>query len=73
MAWLLAPSGRPMRTLLLIVTLSLAAEFAVCMLDGADGGRHLTIFSALLDFLFCCGVIFALKPGATSDTGHRAS
>jgi hypothetical protein len=73
MAWLLAPSGRPMRTLLLIVTLSLAAEFAVCMLDGADGGRHLTIFSALLDFLFCCGVIFALKPGATSDTEHRVS
>lgn len=74
LAWILAPPGWRMRTLLAIVTLSLAAEFAICMLDGADGGRHLTLFNALLDFLFCCDVVFltrgALKPAATSDTAH---
>jgi hypothetical protein len=70
MAWILAPPCWRMRTLLAIVTLSLAAEFAICMLDGADGGRHLTLFNALLDFLFCSDVVFALKPAATSDTAH---
>ena len=59
MAWILAPRGRPMRMLLAIVTLSLAVEFAICMLDGADGGRHLTLFSYLLDLLFCADVVFA--------------
>ena len=70
LAWILAPPGWRMRTLLEIVTLSLAAEFAICMLDGADGGRHLTLFNALLDLLFCCDIVFAarrcLKPAATS-------
>ncbi len=67
LAWILAPPGWRMRILLAMVTLSLAAEFAICMLDGADGGRHLTLFNALLDFLFCCNVVFALKPAATSN------
>jgi hypothetical protein len=58
-AWTLAPSYTPARALLAIVTLSLAIEFAICMLDGADGGRHLTLFSFLLDLLFCCDVVFA--------------
>jgi hypothetical protein len=74
LAWILAPPGWRVRTLLVIVTLSLAAEFAICMLDGADGGRHLTLFNALLDLLFCCDVVFvtrgALKPAATSDTAR---
>ncbi len=74
LAWILAPAGWRMRTLLAIITLSLAAEFAICMLDGADGGRHLTLFSALLDLVFCCDVAFIthrwLKPAATSDTAH---
>jgi hypothetical protein len=60
-AWLLAPPDRPMRLLLAIVTAGLAAEFSICMLDGADGGRHLTLFSALLDFLVCCDVVFAAR------------
>ena len=69
-AWLLAPPGWPMRILLAIVSLSLAAEFAICMLDGADGGRHLTLFSYLLDLLVCCDVAFAarkflVKPAAS--------
>jgi hypothetical protein len=72
LAWILAPPGWRLRLLLAIITLSLAAEFAICMLDGADGGRHLTLFSALLDLLFCCDLVFAarryLKPAAISDT-----
>jgi len=75
MAWMLASPIRGMRPLLTIVTLSLAAEFAICMLDGADGGRHLTLFSALLDLLFCCDVVLTvrrltLKPAASSDMAH---
>jgi hypothetical protein len=73
LAWILAPPGWRMRTLLIIVTLSLAAEFAICMLDGADGGRHLTLFNALLDLLFCCDVVLAFRPAATSDTAHWPS
>ncbi len=78
LAWALAPPGKPMRMLLSIVTLSLAVEFAICMLDGADGGRHLTLFSFLLDLLVCCDVVFAvsrfaLKPGASEDTAHWPS
>ena len=42
------------------MTLSLVVEFAICMLDGADGGRHLTLFSFLLDLLACCDVVFAV-------------
>jgi hypothetical protein len=77
-AWVLAPPGRPMRLLLAIVTLALAVEFAICMLDGADGGRHLTLFSFLLDLLFCCDVVFAvrkfaLRPEASAGTEHRVS
>jgi hypothetical protein len=77
-AWLLAPPGWGMRLLLAIVTTALAAEFAICMLDGADGGRHLTLFNALLDFVVCCDVVFAarrfaLKPEATSDRAHSPS
>lgn len=70
LAWILAPPGWRMRALLAMVTLSLAAEFAICMLDGADGGRHLTLFNALLDLLFCCDAVFALKPAAISDRAH---
>jgi hypothetical protein len=73
LAWILAPPSWPLRILLASVTLSLAAECANCMLDGADGGRHLTLFSALLDLLFCCDVVFALKPAATSDTARWPS
>jgi hypothetical protein len=78
MAWMLAPPAPGMRVLLAVVTAALAAEFAICMLDGADGGRHLTLFNALLDFLICCDVVFAarrfaLKPEATSDTAHSPS
>ena len=58
-AWMLAPPDRHMRLLLAMITLALAAEFAVCMLDGADGGRHLTIFSYLLDLLTCADIVFA--------------
>lgn len=76
--WILAPPGRPMRLLISIVTLSLAVEFAICMLDGADGGRHLTIFSYLLDLLVCCDVVFAVRkfaltPAATADTERLPS
>jgi len=60
-AWILAPPVPSMRLLLAIVTLSLIVEFALCMLDGADGGRHLTLFSALLDLLFCCDVVLAVR------------
>jgi hypothetical protein len=61
LAWTLAPPGLPMRLLLTIVTLSLAVEFAICMLDGADGGRHLTLFGLLLDLLVCCDGVFAAR------------
>ncbi|HEU5022082.1 MAG TPA: hypothetical protein VFT60_09320 [Bryobacteraceae bacterium] len=60
-AWMLAPPGPRMRLLLAIVTAALAAEFSICMLDGADGGRHLTIFNALLDFLVCCDVVLGAR------------
>ncbi len=74
-AWILAPPSRQTHLLLAIVTTSLAVEFAICMLDGADGGRHLTIFSCLLDLLVCCDVVFALrrfalKPATISNTAH---
>lgn len=77
-AWILAPPGRPWLLLLGIVTVSLAAEFTICMLDGADGGRHLTIFSFLLDLLVCCDIVFAvrrfaLKPAENEDTARWAS
>lgn len=76
-AWILAPPVQNMRILLAIVTMSLAVEFAICMLDGADGGRHLTLFSFLLDLLVCCDIVFAiqkaLKPAATSDKAHWPS
>jgi hypothetical protein len=70
LAWILAPPGLPMHLLLAIVTLALAVEFAICMLDGADGGRHLTLFGLLLDLLVCCDVAFAagrfvVKPAMT--------
>ena len=61
LAWIFAPPGRPVYLLLAIVTLSLGVEFVICMLDGADGGRHLTLFSFLLDLLFCCDVVFAAQ------------
>jgi hypothetical protein len=72
-AWILAPRDGRMRLLLAIFTTALAVEFSICMLDGADGGRHLTLFNALLDFLVCCDVVLGarrrlLKPEATSDT-----
>ena len=78
MAWILAPPGRPMQLLLAIVTLSLAGEFVISMMDGADGGRHLLLFTYLLDLLVCADAVFAirrfvLKPEATSDTEHSAS
>jgi hypothetical protein len=77
-AWLLAPRGRPMQLLLAIVTLSLAGEFVISMMDGADGGRHLLLFTYLLDLLVCTDAVFAirrfvLKPEATSDKEHSAS
>jgi hypothetical protein len=77
-AWILAPSDARMRLLLAIATAGLAAEFAICMMDGADGGRHLTLFNALLDFLVCCDVVFAvrrspLRPRAISDRARSAS
>jgi hypothetical protein len=77
-AWISAPPGWRMCLLLAILTVALAAEFAICMLDGADGGRHLTLFNALLDFLVCCDAVFAagrflLKPAATSDTARLPS
>jgi hypothetical protein len=61
LAWILAPPLKHMRLLLAIVTMSLAVEFAICMLDGADGGRHLTLFGFLLDLLVCCDVVFAVR------------
>jgi len=77
-AWLVAPSDPRLRLLLAIITMALAAEFSICMLDGADGGRHLTLFNALLDFLVCCDVVlaarrFSVKPEAISDTAHSPS
>jgi hypothetical protein len=76
--WILAPPGRPMQLLLAIVTLSLAGEFVISMMDGADGGRHLFLFTYLLDLLVCADAVFAirkfvLKPEATSDTEHSPS
>jgi hypothetical protein len=78
LAWILAPPIPRMRLLIALVTLALAGEFVICMLDGADGGRHLTVFSYLLDLLFCCDVVFALrryvlKPAATSDMARWPS
>jgi len=78
LAWILAPPGVPMKVLLASLTLSLAVEFAICMLDGADGGRHLTLFCFLLDLLVCCDIVLALrrfvfKPAATSDTARYPS
>ena len=78
LAWTLAPPDLPMRLLLAVVTLSLAGEFAICMLDGADGGRHFTLFSYLLDLLVCCDVVlamrkFAIKPAANADTARSPS
>ncbi len=77
-AWTFAPPEPRLYMLLAIITTALAAEFAICMLDGADGGRHLTLFNALLDFLVCCDVVlaarrFLLKPAATSDTARSPS
>ncbi|HVW11522.1 MAG TPA: hypothetical protein VHC90_23215 [Bryobacteraceae bacterium] len=76
-AWILAPRDPNLYLLLAIITTALAAEFAICMLDGADGGRHLTLFNALLDFLVCGDAVLAarrfLKPAATSDTGRSPS
>ena len=77
-AWLVAPPDPRLRLLLAIITTALAAEFSICMLDGADGGRHLTRFNALLDFLVCCDVVlaarrFGVKPEAISDTAHSPS
>lgn len=78
LAWKLAPRGYAMNCLLATVTAALAVEFAICMLDGADGGRHLTIFSYLLDLLVCANAVFALrrflfKPAASSDTARWPS
>ncbi len=70
-AWLLAPPGWPVRILLAAVTLSLAVEFAICMLDGADGGRHLTLFCFLLDLLVCADVVFAVRFSSPSDAAPR--
>jgi hypothetical protein len=61
LAWILAPPVRPMRLLLAIVTAGLAVEFAICMLDGADGGRHLTLFNFLLDLLVCADIVFVAE------------
>jgi hypothetical protein len=77
-AWLLAPPDPRLRLLLAILTVAMAAEFSICMLDGADGGRHLTLFNALLDFLVCCDAVFVarrflLRPEATSDTARSAA
>ena len=60
-AWILAPPGRAMRLLMAIVTVALTVEFAICMLDGADGGRHLTLFSFVLDLMVCCDIVFAVR------------
>lgn len=57
--WTLAPPVERFRLLIAIVTVSLAAEFAVAMLSGADGGRHLTIFNYLLDLALCSDISFA--------------
>jgi hypothetical protein len=77
-AWLLRPPGGPMALLLAMMTLSLAVEFGISMLDGADGGRHLTLFNFLLDLVVCCDIVFAarrfvFKPAATSDKAHSPS
>ncbi len=78
LAWILSPAGPPTRLLLTMVTLALAVEFAICMLDGADGGRHLTLFGLLLDLLVCCDIVFAaamyaLKPATTSGMARWPS
>ena len=78
LVWLFGPPDQRMRLLLAIMTAALAAEFSICMLDGADGGRHLTLFNALLDFLVCCDAVLAarrwlLTPEAISDTAHSPS
>ena len=71
-SWLLAPSGPRMTLLLALVTLSLMAEFAICMLDGADGGRHLILFNFLLDLLFCCDVVVAVRKRLACTPRHWA-
>jgi hypothetical protein len=31
------------------------------MLDGADGGRHLTLFNYLLDLMVVCDIVLAVR------------
>jgi hypothetical protein len=76
-AWKFAPRVAHMPLLLGVVSVSLAVEFSICMLDGADGGRHLTLFCFLLDLVACCDIVFIaarfLKPAATSDKERSPS
>lgn len=71
--WALAPPDWRFRALLTSVKLALVAEFAIAMLDGADGGRHLTIFCLLLDLVFCFDVALFLRRRAISGTERSLS
>jgi hypothetical protein len=73
--WTLAPPVERIRVFIAIVTVSLAVEFAVAMLSGADGGRHLTIFNYLLDLALCCDISFATWrfPRQEDDSVRRHS
>jgi hypothetical protein len=61
LAWILVPPNGALRLLLATVTVALAVEFALCMLDGADGGRHLTLFNYLLDLMVVCDIVLAVR------------
>jgi hypothetical protein len=60
-AWALAPRSAGMRVLLAFITASLVVAWMIGMLDGLDGGRHLTVFNFLLDLVVCADVAFAVR------------
>jgi hypothetical protein len=59
-AWVLAPPLARLHVLLGIFTAMIVLTFAIAMLDGVDGGKHLMIFGYLLDLMVCADVTFAV-------------
>lgn len=59
--WVFAPRVERMPLVPGMVTAVLAVEWGICMLDGADGGRHLLVFNYLLDLVVCADLIFASR------------
>ena len=69
-AWLLAPRQPGMHWFLGIITAMLVASFAVVLLDGVDGGRHLQMFKYLLDLLVCGVAAFIAERIAQPRASH---